>query len=195
MTSEHHYISSGMTVLEVLLSIMMLSVFTGVVATVMQFTVRFAGEAEPGAANPGGQSRNGVLIDHQEIQLIMDRLVDVLQQPGISKERLDGTLVNPNTGKTYGQIAFDPKTTTDPSVGCTDAKDPLKAWGLDGPPSLMPDGYMMCLWKTTEKELPLKDLILNNSKGGIYVLQALPKKLSASALPARRLFCRPHPYC
>ena len=101
----------------------------------------------------------------------MDRLVDVLQQPGISKERLDGTLINPTTGKTYGQIAFDPKTTMDPSVGCTDAKDPLKAWGLDGPPSLMPDGYLMCL--EDNRKNSLKDLILNNSKGGIYVLQAL----------------------
>ena len=46
---EHHALGhahSGMTMLESLLAISMLSVFTGVVAMVMQFTLRFFDEAE-----------------------------------------------------------------------------------------------------------------------------------------------------
>ena len=179
----------GMTVLEVLLAVMMLSVFTGVVATVMQFTVRFMGEAEPGTADPGGQLPHGVLIDHQKIQLVMDRLVDILQQPGISKERLDGTLQG------YSQIAFDNATSS--AKACTKERDPLLAWDLPGKSLEMPAGYRMCLWKTTRAEPSLKDLLdpTKNSKGGVYVLQALPETLSASGLPVRRLFCRPRPYC
>ena len=35
----------------------------------------------------------------------------------------------------------------------------------------------------------------NGTPPGIYVLQALPDRLDASTLPARRLFCRPRPFC
>ena len=57
--SEHE--CSGMTSLETLLASAMLSVFTGVVAIVMQFTLRFFGEAESGELNEF-ETSNGVLI-------------------------------------------------------------------------------------------------------------------------------------
>ena len=38
--------ASGMSVLELLLAVTMVMVFTGVVAAVMEFTVRFMGDAE-----------------------------------------------------------------------------------------------------------------------------------------------------
>ena len=56
---------------------------------VMEFTFRFLGEAESGENNDLEVS-NGVLIDHQEIHLAMDQLVEILGQPGITKSRLDG---------------------------------------------------------------------------------------------------------
>ena len=176
-----------MTLLEVLLAVMMLTIFTGVVATVMQFTINFMGEAEPGAANPGGEAANGVLIDHQQIHVVMDRLVDILQQPGISKMQLEGGY------KDYPQIAFD--LTMDPGKACTAAENPLGVWRLPGPSLEMPSGYRMCLWKTNVPESSLQDLVSGNGKGGIYVLQALPENLTAASLPVRRIFCRPRPYC
>ena len=35
----------------------------------------------------------------------------------------------------------------------------------------------------------------DGAKPGIYLLQALPERLSATSLPTRRLFCRPRPFC
>ena len=55
----------------------------------MQFTLRFFNVAESGDRNEFDVS-NGVLIDHQQIQMAMDDLVEVLSQPGISLERLNG---------------------------------------------------------------------------------------------------------
>ena len=64
----------GMTLLESLVAIVMLVVFTGVVALVMQFTLRFFSAAESGEQNEFEVS-NGVLIDHQQLQMVMDELL------------------------------------------------------------------------------------------------------------------------
>ena len=168
--SEQEY--SGMTILELLLAIAMLVVFTGVMVMVMEFTLRFFSDAESGAQNKLGTS-NGVLIDHGQLHLAMDALVEVLSQPGVS---LKG-------------IAF--SKLDQPDQACKD--DPVSQWGLqmimdkEEIKELMPPGYRLCLLKTTKEE--------GASTPGIYLLQALPKESSASALPTRRLFCRPRPLC
>ena len=169
--SSHSKSCKGMTVLEVLVATLMLVVFTGIVSMVMEFTFRFYGNPEDGS--------NGVLIDHAEIHLAMDQLIDVLSQPGLRKDVLH-------------QIAF-------PLVGgvATDActKNPSNnpVWREKvSPMSLagitLPDGYSICLWRTSFEEV-------SPSRAGIYVLQALPDESSASMLPVRRLFCRPRPLC
>ena len=89
---------SGMTLLETLVAIMMLTVFTGVVAMVMQFTLRFFALAESGVKNQEFKVSNGVLIDHQQIYIAMDALVDLLSQPGISLERLKAQERCPSAG-------------------------------------------------------------------------------------------------
>lgn len=168
--SEHE--CSGMTVLELLLAIAMLVVFTGVVVMVMQFTLRFFSDAESGTKNKLG-AFDGVLIDHGKLHIAMDTFVEVLSQPGVSMK-----------GIAFSQL--DPL-----NVACKD--DPVSQWGLDmlvdenEVADLLPPGYRLCLLKTTEIETA--------SSPGIYLLQALPEQLSASSLPTRRLFCRPHPLC
>ena len=168
----------GMTLLESLVAIMMLVVFTGVVASVMQFTLRFFGAAESGDRNEFEMS-NGVLIEHQQIQMVMDDLVEVLSQPGIS---LEG-------------IAFDPES-VNPAVACPPAR-PVTQWGLPMREVSLPPGYRLCLWRTTALESSIAALIddVDGSKPGIYLLQALPEELSSNSLPTRRLFCRPRPFC
>ena len=177
-----------MTLVEMLIAVLMLVVFTGVVAMVMEFTFRFLGAAESGERNDDDVS-NGVLIDHQEIHLAMDQLVEVLAQPGLSKERLDGEVAG------AAQIAFDPDQ-TDPLVACPPT-DPVAQWGLPMPTITLPPGYRLCLWRTTALESPMASLLADaeGAKPGIYLLQALPERLSASTLPTRRLFCRPRPFC
>lgn len=176
---------AGMTVLEMLIALLMLVVFTGVVAMVMEFTLRFLGAAEAGERNEFGVT-NGVLIDHQEIQLSMDLLVEMLSQPGISKQRLDGQVLGQQ------RIAFDPAK-DDPRVACV-AADPVGQWGLPMQKVSLPAGYRLCLWTTTALE-PSFTALLAGAKPGIYLLQALPEELSAATLPTRRLFCRPRSFC
>ena len=175
----------GMSLLEVLVAILMLVVFTGVVAMVMEFTFRFIGEAESGERNQFDVS-NGVLIDHQEIQLAMDQIVEVLSQPGLTKQRLLGN----EPGKP--QIAFDPSADS-PQTACP-AVDPISAWALPMGSISLPPGYRLCVWQTTVKEPSLEELD-DGAKPGVYLLQALPEQLSSSNLPTRRLFCRPRPFC
>lgn len=175
----------GMSLLEVLIAILMLVVFTGVVAMVLEFTFRFLGEAESGERNQFDVS-NGVLIDHQEIQLAMDQLVEVLAQPGITQQQLLGN----ESGRP--QIAFNPESDR-PQSACP-AADPVTTWGLPMNPISLPPGYRLCVWTTTAKE-PSLDALQNGAKPGIYLLQALPERLSSTNLPTRRLFCRPRPFC
>ena len=174
---SHNSEQWGMTQLESLVAMAMLVVFTGVVSLVMQFTLRFFSAAESGELNEFEMS-NGVLIEHQQIQMVMDDLVEVLSQPGISVEG----------------IAFDPS--VKPSVACPAAR-PVSQWGLPTPELSLPPGYRLCLWKTTALESSMDDLVgaVNGAQPGIYLLQALPEHLNSASLPTRRLFCRPRPFC
>ena len=168
----------GMSLLELIVTMTMLVVFTSVVALVMQFTLRFFTEAEAGELNEFEVS-NGVLIDHQQIQMVMDDLVEVLSQPGISVE----------------DIAFAPESVS-PAVACPPAR-PVTQWGLPMREVSLPPGYRLCLWTTTAMESSMSALIddVDGAKPGIYLLQALPEQLSSNSLPTRRIFCRPRPYC
>ncbi len=182
--------SQGMSLLEMVVAMLMLVMFTGVVVAVLGVTARFAGEIESGE-----KGSNGVLINHQEIQIGFDQLAQVLSQPGITKERLMG--MNPKSGQK--RIAF--SSTADPDNACAPAgSDPLAYWGLPGPSLIFPSNYRICVWQTGLVEASIKDLATdgwpqNNAKAGIYVLQALPERSDAANLPTRRLFCRPRPYC
>ena len=178
----------GMTVLEMLVAVLMLVVFTGVVAMVMEFTLKFLGAAESGERNDFGEVSNGVLIDHHQLQLAMDQLVDVMSQPGISREWLKGEVPG------RAQIAFD-SDQVDPEEACT--AYPVIQWGLPMPLLSLPPGYRLCLWTTTALESSQAALLAEDpdAQPGVYLLQALPERLSASTLPTRRLFCRPRPFC
>ena len=165
----------GMTLLEMLLAMMMLVVFTGIIALVMQFTLRFFTAAEAGEQNESEVS-NGVLIDQQQIQMAMDDLVEVLSQPGISMEGLAFARKKENI-----------------EDACPAAR-PVTQWGLPMPEVSLPPGYRLCLWKTGPEESSLPEL-LDGDPPSIYLLQALPEQLSSSSLPTRRLFCRPRPFC
>ena len=197
----------GMTLLESLVAIVMLVIFTSVVTLVMQFTLRFFGAAESGDRNEFEVS-NGVLIDHQQIQMAMDDLVEVLSQPGISLERLSGrercSADDPPSScaactddfdeSCRPQIAFDAG--SEPQLACPAAR-PVSQWGLPMPEVSLPPGYRLCIWKTTAVESPIANLLEDSAgaKPGLYLLQALPEALSSASLPTRRLFCRPRPFC
>ena len=183
--SEDHSEQLGMALFEALFAMMLLMVFTGIVTLTMQFTLRFFAASESGEQNEFDVS-NGVLIDHQYIQMAMDDLVEVLSQPGISMEGLAFSPVYENL-----------------ETACPAAK-PLTQWGLpieerkrEKVEALIPSGYRLCLWTTSADESSMSKLIADaqGAKPGIYLLQALPEQLSSNSFPTRRLFCRPRPFC
>ena len=187
--------ASGMSILELLLAVTILMVFTGVVVAVMEVTLRFMGEAEC-PVDVGGVSRcnnkntedvaNGVLIDRQRIEVLFDQLESVLVQPGIHRSRIDA--ISGALGDSPAQPACTPAATT-------------SFWAATVPelPVLtFPRGYHICLWRTGLREASMQDLLNpgnSSATPGLYVLQALPTQLNASTLPVRRLFCRPRTFC
>lgn len=171
----------GMTLLELLIAFMMLVTFTGVVVMVMEFTLRFLGDAEKAAGN-------GVLIDHMEAQLSMDELIRVLSQPGIGKDEIIENMTTANC-------------IDNPTLECNCTDNPTVEWRGEGGKSLPipeiypPVGYQFCLSTTSEIEDDW-DVLLGSGSPGIYILQALPDgPPDPSRLPVRRLFCRPRPFC
>ena len=189
--------ASGMSVLELLFAITMLMLFSGVVAAVMEVTLRFAGEAEcPVDVNgiPRCNEANtkdedvahGVLIERQRIEVLFDQLEEVLVQPGIHYSRIA------SISAPIGSAPKQPACTPAASTAFWTARVP------ELPSLTFPRGYHVCLWQTGLREASMENLLdpINNSATpGLYVLQALPTQLNASTLPIRRLLCRPRPFC
>ncbi|MAD08793.1 MAG: hypothetical protein CMP86_15440 [Gammaproteobacteria bacterium] len=177
---------AGMTVLELLLAITMLLVFTGVVVMVSGTIIRFLSPINSGSGN-GVVRSNGLLIDQKELRSTMQTLASVLEQPGMSREKL----LDPDARIAFAQ-------STDPEQACV--INPVRSWSVPisaGNIPSLPAGYRICLWTTSIKESSLQQL-MNKDDGaqpGVYVLQALPEELTTSHLPIRLLFCRPKPFC
>jgi hypothetical protein len=171
----------GMTILEVMIAMLMMVIFWGVYVTVTEYIARFMGEAQ------GADGSAGLLQDQHGIHQAMDVWVEYLSQPGVPESTL-----------------FDMETKNLVAKGPGCVSDPVFSWGLPGK-SLsrliaengLPGGYKYCLRSTSLKEQKNPDTYLANpaTKPGIYVLYAIPESPSLAALPTRRLFCRPKPYC
>ena len=176
LTYSHHFSirDEGMTLVELIVALLMLVAFGSAFIAVTEFTSRFIRESEDGL--PGTQ---GLLIDHHQLQVVMDQLVDVLNQPGIT---LSDMMRIQRKGCVF-----------DPMSGDLDVE--TGSWGLPGPRLVLPPGYQFCLYSTSLPESSIEDLLQNSGKPGIYLIKAKPETVSAAALPARRLFCRPKPFC
>ena len=181
-------ISSGMTVLELLVSVTMLLVFTGVVAMVSGTLLRFLSPIVQGTGN-GTFRSNGLLIDQMELRAIMQSLVSVLEQPGISRSQVLGLGNGDRLAIAYPQAS-------DPDQACV--VDPIRTWNLPlaaGSVPSIPAGYRLCVWRTSIQEGTTQQLLTGGASPGVYVMQALPEQLTTSHLPIRLLFCRPKPFC
>ena len=176
----------GMTVLELLLAVTMLLVFTGVVVMVSGTIIRFLSPINQGNAN-GVVRSNGLLIDQMELRRTMQRLVSVLEQPGITRAHL--------LGLKSGVPAIAHTQSANPDDVCV--VDPIGVWNLPLPTgnlAPLPSGYRLCLWSTSIQEPTLQQL-QEGASPGIYVLQALPEQLTTRHLPIRLMFCRPKSFC
>ena len=173
----------GMSLLEMLMAVVMLVLFTAVVVMVSEYIIRLLKGSEH-----VDSSSKGLLIEQQELRLALKQFAQMLSQPGISRERMLGQ------SSIYPRIAYG--VITSPQEACVQG-DPVKLWRLPMPSVSFPTGYRICVWTTTVQESSMASLVsdLDNAKPGLYLLQALPEKLNSSMLPTRLLFCRPRPFC
>ena len=182
--------SSGMTVLELLVAVTMLLVFTGVVVMVSGTLLRFLSPIVQGSGS-GTLRSNGLLIDQTELRATMQSLVSLLEQPGITRSQFLGL-----EDKDGGRLAIAHPQSADPDQACV--IDPIRAWNLPlatGSVPSLPPGYRLCVWTTSIQEATMQQLLSGDASPGVYVMQALPEQLTTSHLPSRLLFCRPRPFC
>tara|TARA_A100001035_G_C27761264_1_gene491310 strand:- start:371 stop:907 length:537 start_codon:yes stop_codon:yes gene_type:complete len=169
--------NDGMTLIEVLFSQAVFTAFLAVFLATFGFVQKFLKGSEE-----LNLSTMGVLIDHQYLYKEMDYISNIISQPAYLEEDLDKMIKN-----------------------CT--RNPTVDWDLPGRKISVPNGYLICLKKTSFFEpkdnidndgniikTSLKKL-LEGEKPGIYVLLSLPENISSSSIPARRIFCRPSPFC
>ncbi len=183
MRSRHRWFqgekrcATGMSVLELLIAVMMMVTFFSVFVVVNEYLSSFFVDAN----NGGGSDKNGsVSIQEAQVSLHMflDELADYLSQPGI-----DNADIIRHTGM----------------INCTN--DPVLQWKLlIKTATERPRGYQYCLFSTSMRERYLADLTVEATDNtqpttGIYVLYAIGDTTNLAAGRARRLFCRPKPFC
>ena len=174
---------NGMTLLEVIISIFLLSLFINVFILVTEFTTRILGKT-----NNKIEGSESLIIDHHKLQIAMSNYVESLSQPGVSLNKII-EIKQTESGNLPQGCTFEPN---------LQWQIPVKSKPIENEnwnPSKA--GYAICLKSTSISESSLQDLILstNDAKPGIYVLLALPNEVSTNSLPLRRIFCRPSPFC
>ena len=165
--------SEGMTIPELVLSVLMLTAFTGITVMVTEFTARFFQPLNEEAKEEYISSEKELsdqLNDHIQINKTIDSIIEILSEPGIDKS----FIVN---------------------LECTSL--PSLEWNI---PSIdtkaMPKSYKICIKPSSLSESNYNQLANAEGKPGIYILYSKPENgVSANSTPVRRIFCRPKPFC
>ena len=165
--------NSGMTLPEVIVSAVLLASFTSLYVVVVEFTNRFYLEGLI-------KDKEGVSFveNRHQLNMAMDDLVDIISQPAY-------TINDINEMKC--QYPPDP---------------PSRIWGLIGKQELLiPDNYRLCVFPTNLNVSQFSELMSRDNnkpqkpRAGIYIIFAIPDKITPKSLPVRRIFCRPKVFC
>ncbi len=166
--------NNGMTLPELVLATLMLTAFTSITVMVSQFT---SGFFQPLNVEDKDLKYDW-LNDNSKINKAFDSIIEYLSQPGIEMN-------------TVLDLA------NDPEKQCVTL--PKTEWGI---PTLgsdaIPRSYKICIKPSSLTESNYLDLIKNDGKGkpGIYILYSKPVSgVTVNAIPIRRIFCRPKPFC
>ena len=165
--------SEGMTIPELVLSVLMLTAFTGITVMVTEFPARFFQPLNEEAKEEYISSEKELsdqLNDHIQINKTIDSIIEILSEPGIDKS----FIVN---------------------LECTSL--PSLEWNI---PSIdtkaIPKSYKICIKPSSLSESNYNQLANAEGKPGIYILYSKPENgVSANSTPVRRIFCRPKPFC
>ena len=171
--------NKGMTLPELVLAIFMLTTFTGLSVMVIKFTSRFfqplnidnlKKEENLQENNLTNNELRDILNDQYKINSAFDSIIEILSQPGINKN-----------------FILDLKCTSLPSV----------EWSIKSiDKEAIPKSYKICIKPTSLSESNYAELASYEGKPGIYILYAKPENgVSVNAVPVRRIFCRPKPFC
>ena len=163
----------GMTLPELVLAILMLTAFTAVTVLVTEFTSRFFQPLNEEAKEEfisSNKELSDILNDHSQINSAFDSIIEILSEPGIDRN----FILN---------------------LECTSL--PSLEWGI---PSIdtkaIPKSYKICIKPTSLSESSYSRLSSGEGKPGIYILYSKPDNgVSVNAIPIRRIFCRPKPFC
>ena len=176
-----------MSLVEIIISITLLSIFFATYSGFVEISSRFNNKETNDLKNS-----NGLIIDHHYLYITLEKYSEFLSQPGITFAE-----INNIKQKKIGNLP----------VGCS--LSPREDWELPIEAKPITDinwqpsnaGYAVCLKSSSIIESSLSDLV-SKSKGnnikaqpGLYFLLALPKEVSVNALPIRKIFCRPKPFC
>ena len=178
---------SGMSLVEIIISITLLSLFFTTYSGFVEISSRFNKKE-----NKDLKNSNGLIIDHHYLYLTLEKYSDFLSQPGITLADINDIRLK-QVGNLPTGCSLSPK---------MDWQSPLEAkpiTNIDWKPSNA--GYAICLKSSSIVESSLTDLVSKskgnniNAQPGLYFLLALPKEVSIDSLPVRKLFCRPTPFC
>ena len=165
--------SEGMTLPELVLSVLMLAAFTGITVMVTAYTSRFFQPLNEEAKEEyisADKELSDKLNDHSQINKTIDSIIEILSEPGIDKSFIT-------------------------NLDCTSL--PSLDWNI---PSIdtkaIPKSYKICIKSTTLTESNYSELAKTEGKPGIYILYAKPVGgVTVKNTPVRRIFCRPKPFC
>ena len=178
---------NGMTLVEMIISITLLSLFFTAYSGFVEISSRFNNKEKADLNNS-----NGLLIDHHYLFITLEKYSNFLSQAGITKNDIN-TIKEKQTGTLPKGCSLSPN---------IDWELPLEQKPITGS-NWQPSnaGYAICLKSSSIIESSLSDLvsksqgISSNSQPGLYFLLALPNEVTIDKLPVRKLFCRPHPFC
>ncbi len=165
--------NEGMTLPELVLAIFMLIAFSGFTVMIIRYTSRFFQPLNEEAKEEYISSEKelqDMLNDHTQINNTFDSIIEILSEPGIKKDFVS-------------------------NLGCTSL--PSLEWNI---PSIdtkaIPESYKICIKPSSLTESSYSDLLSGKGKPGIYILYSKPDNgVSVNAIPIRRIFCRPKPFC
>ena len=176
-----------MSLVEAIISITLLSLFFTTYSGFVEVSSRFNNKEKSDLNNS-----KGLLIDHHYLYITLDKYSKFLSQPGINLADMN-MIKQKQTGNLPAGCSFSPEIEWGLPI------DPKPIENINWQPSNA--GYAICLKSSSIIESSLSDLVSKskgnslNAQPGLYFLLALPQDVSIDALPIRKLFCRPQPFC
>ena len=177
----------GMSLVEAVISITLLTLFFTIYTGFVEISSKFTKKE-----NTNLNNSNGLQIDHHYLSLSLDKYANFLSQPGITLNDIN-LIKQKQSGNLPIGCSLSPNIDWDIPI----TQKPVS--GVNWQPSNA--GYAICLKSSSIVESSLSDLVSKskgndtNAQPGLYFLVALPNEVSINSLPMRRLFCRPQPYC